>query len=244
MQLDPAHLIKRMPEEPQSPNPYAAPEVPTHVAVNEENYPDAEWMHLITNPRRFFQHLKKFRHQNGVVLVFIWVVGMAGVIDRLSAQTARGRSFDFMMDDWGAFWLAVSVGGIVAGAVDWLIGGFLFHIRVSWAGDPQRDKTDARLIYIFTSALIAVPTLALTALETATYASYRESFDFEDIDAMYLLYLFVFAGMFYSLYVSYKGVMERFQVNPRLTALWFLILPGLLYGGVAVATFAVALTMM
>lgn len=231
-----------MPDEHEQTNPYAAPDVPIEVVVDESNYPDAEWIHLVTNPRRFFQHLKKFQQQTGPVLLCIWFVGAAGVIDRISTQAGRGQSFEFVMDDWGPFWMAVGLGGILAGAVDWFIGGFFFHIRVAWAGDAQRDKTEARLIYIFTSFLIAVPTILMTALETATFANYRESFQSEEINALFPLYFVVFVAMFYSLYASYKGVTERFAVDPGRARLWFIILPGVLYVIVLAAVFMVALS--
>ncbi len=191
---------------------------------------EAKWLHLFTNPRRFFRHLEKFRKQSAMILLAILLVGMGESLDRMSDAKADDFPFPEMIDNWAYFWLGIGGMGLLNGAVDWLIGGWFFHMRVRWSGDLHRDKTEARLIYIFTSMIIALPTLAIGLVETLVFESHRETRTMDKLVWWMPMWGLVLVSMFYSIYASYQGVLVRFQVDPEQARRWFLILPGMLYG--------------
>jgi hypothetical protein len=82
----------------------------------------------------------------------------------------------------------------------------------------------------------AAPLILYTVVETATYADAVEAYQAE---SLWPLLLIVF--LFWSLVTSYCGVRTLFQVSRWRARMWFMILPGILYGmllGVVAAVFA------
>jgi hypothetical protein len=134
---------------------------------------------------------------------------------------------------WLGFWGFALLGGAVAGAVLWYVGGWWYRVRLKWAGADNPDPTLARLVYIYSGFVVAGPMVAAALLQTITFPSYRVASEAETLYPFLLL-----AFPLWSIVVSYNGVTARFAMRRWAARMWFLILPGLLYafafGAVAV----------
>lgn len=218
----------------------AGVESPVRAPMDADPQPRAHaalWLvYLFVRPRLFFQ---SFVIDSTPLLtaLCVWTFGMMGVIDRLDTQELRGRPLLFA-ESWGAYWAMICLGGVFAGLIYFGIGGWWYRVRLQWSGAVDPDAALARRVYVFATQVVALPTLAVTVVETSSFPTPGASAG-SDGSLWYLAFL-VFP--FWSVWNSYVGVRTAFAVRRGAAMLWFLILPSIVYalvfGAVMVAMVA------
>ena len=175
---------------------------------------------LVLHPERFFAALLRDRN-NQLPLLAIWLRGMAGAIDSLDMRISTGRlaADSPILSSWVTLWLTVIAAGVIGGALVWLLGGWWYRVRLRFSGARDVDERAARLVFIHAELVWAVPMLVWTILVTPIYPTYHAA----HMDAP--LTLSVIATLPWSIWVSYRGVRQCFDVTPVKARIWFLILP-------------------
>lgn len=208
--------------------PHSQPElIDSQQAMRPPLHPSGLW-DLFFSPSRFFA--ERTLDWSPYHLVAIWIVGMSATIDRIDRNLIRAdlgsprQGLEIFAEIWGGYWFIVLLGGLMSGAFIWLVGGWWYRVRLGWSGAMRADKREARLVYIYASLVSALPSILVMVFATLLfkdYAAYRSSEEYWSS----LLILF----LFWSVVVSYKGVMTRFDVHRGKAQLWFLWLPIMVY---------------
>ena len=156
---------------------------------------------------------------------------MAAVLDRIDWNLAKvdlgtgGDSITVALaQSWKALWIFILVFGTLSGAMGWLIGGWWYRKRLEWSGARSPDPAEARLVWLYTGLIAAVPALLLLLLDTYRYEDYLQAWEFTG-----LLGLIPVLALFWSVYISYKGATTRFVLKVWPARAWFFIIPLLLY---------------
>ncbi len=189
---------------------------------------------LYFRPSRFFS--ERFLDIPAFYLAAIWLVGVAAGIDRIdtnlikedlgSPRTSPG--LEILTESWIAYWAFALIGGIMAGAVIWLLNGWWYRVRLGWSGASNLDKKEVRLVYIFTNVVVALPALLITIAISFAYDNYFEFWMSDDPWATSLAIVSLIFP-FWSILVSYRAVRVRFDVLRGRSILWFFALPTLIY---------------
>lgn len=182
---------------------------------------------LLLRPERYFETLLRTASKRLPWLV-IWVCGVAQVIDNLDMQllTGRSRADAAILTNWVVLWEFALIGGIIAGLVNWLIGGWWYRVRIYLSGARGVDKRQARLVFVHSLLVLYVPSLVWLVLVTMVYSDYRAAYAESPL-------VFAFVPIFpWSAWVSYRGVRHCFDVRPGRARVWFLILPLTVYAAV------------
>lgn len=158
------------------------------------------------------------------LLVLIWFFGMGSTADRLTGSLQDYSS-------WGEIWAIVLIGGVLAGAIGYYIGGWWYNVRVGWSNGKENVEM-ARGIYLFTSLPIALTSILMLLLNQMSYGQdYLDSY-YSDASTVDVLFLFVFlAALIYTIRLSYKAVLELMGVERKRAIGWFIVLPAVFYGG-------------
>jgi len=180
------------------------------------------WLvYLFFRPRRFFQHFV-VDSTPGLTALCAWIYGMTGAMDSLEA-TPPGES-RVTGWSWLTYWTVVGVGGVLAGALYFFIGGLWYRVRLGWSGAGRPAPALARRVYLFASQVVAIPWLLAMVVATSVFESPEAAEQTESgWFALPLLFLF------WSCWCSYVGVRTAFVVQRGLAMLWFLILPAAFY---------------
>jgi hypothetical protein len=118
----------------------------------------------------------------------------------------------------------VALLGLISAGFGWLVGGWWYRVRLEWSGAKDPDPTEARLVWVYTGLVSALPSLMLLLLDTFRYEDYLESWEETG-----LLTLIPALALFWSVYVSYRAATTRFALKAVPARLWFFALPLLLY---------------
>jgi ABC-type glycerol-3-phosphate transport system permease component len=189
-------------------------------------------LNLYFKPTKFFSSqiaLGKTKY----LLFIVWIVGISGSIDRideklLQAEVGNRASLDSMLsrivDSWLSFWPFVLLVGAVGGYLLYLGAGWWYNVRLYWSGAKNHDKFSGRVVYLYSSFIVAFPSIVYVLISMFVYSSYREAFNSDKIFSSLLL---IFS--FWSVIVSYKAVKTTFNVVNSKARIWFLILPILIY---------------
>lgn len=198
------------------------PQRPPHLAF---------WLfYLFLKPRRFFAHFP-YLAAGFTVLYATYVVGVAQMIDTFSTQLTNEElkgvngPFHRAAQSWGLYWGICLGMGILAAVFLYGIGGWWYNKRLVFCKVAEPDITLARRVYIFATLVAALPLLLLAAVDTALYASPLEA-----NRAGPLYYLAGLLFLFWSVYVSYRGVRTVFDAAAWRARVWFLLLPSGVYG--------------
>jgi hypothetical protein len=173
-------------------------------------------------------------------LIVAWIAGITSAIDRFDVNLVRselmGRATPtaFLMDSWLAFWPFILAVGAVYAAMVWLIGGWWYRMRLSWAGAANPDPFAARIVYIHQDLVVGLPAVISTVIQTFVFESYRAAWASDEAWSGLLI---IFIG--WSCIASYKAVRAAFAVGKWKARFWFLILPMGFY--LAVGVFAGAM---
>ncbi len=202
--------------------------------------PDRLWM-LFVRPRRFFERRYPLDHLPSLLLVLM-CMGIAYASGRMEKnmmqadldQASAGweKLAPLLTESWLGFWGTMLVVGVMGAAWAWYVGGWWYRVRLGWAGDPEPDRVQARLVYSYASLVQALPHVVVLLVQTATYESYRAAWESPDLwPTLGLPFIFL------SVWTSYRGVRASFAVRTGPALVWFVVLPALLYlltiGGIA-----------
>jgi hypothetical protein len=222
------HRLMEEPPRPSRDSSDADYAPPSHTAPELEPPHWSLWLlYLVFRPKSFFETFV-IRSVPVLTAITAWIYGTAGVMDRIETRVVlSSRSnpiYDVMRQDWLVYWIGAAVLGLLGGAMYYAIGGWWYSVRLRWSGAQNPDRYLARRVYIYSAQAYAVPYLLYTAWESTTYASPAAASNADDVWAF-----LVIAAMFWSIYISYRGVRTAFDVRRWLARLWFLILPGIVY---------------
>ncbi|MFC1851984.1 hypothetical protein ACFL27_17465 [candidate division CSSED10-310 bacterium] len=209
-------IINKEPIEPQ-----ASPLLPRNV------------VDLFIHPTKFFSSQIAIGKKPYFYFV-TWCYGICHIIDRIDRNILRsnlGRPRQgwevlgpYLTESWPDFWAFVLITGALAGLILWSIGGWWYHVRLHWSGHSRPDPKLARLVFIYSSFVMALPTILVTLVQTVIYGNYQEAFSADELWSSFVL-LFPF----WSSLVSYKGAMTLFELNRARALMWFVILPFIVY---------------
>ncbi len=207
-------------------------------APRRPNY--ALWLfYLYFRPARFYREFV-VEHLWFTTVVASLLFGMSRTINRLDTQFAGanpGSRALYASMSWGNYWLMVAAIGVFAAAIFFLLGGWWYRVRLLWSGVPDPDRILARRVYVYASTIHALPTVLVTAWDTARYPNPLSAVNGPFNAAHVLLVL----APFWSFVVSYIGVRTVFNAKGFRAALWFLILPTIIYGILAALLLAAVL---
>jgi hypothetical protein len=130
-----------------------------------------------------------------------------------------------ILDGWIVYWCVAILGGFAGGYIIYLIGSWFYNVRLKWSGGTSNIET-SKHIYLY-SAAVANAAVILSAIITFILTNKPS----DDISIYYSLItiLFVMAFSFYSIYVSFCGVITITDVDHNKARLWFLVLPIAVY---------------
>lgn len=178
---------------------------------------------LLFNAKRFFsEHLsfcKKY------YIWFVYIVGVGFIIDGFdvgfikAALREQTKEIDMLSSwSWTWYWFLVLLFGAPYGLLRWWIGGWWYKIRIKWSGAKRPDPFKARLIYISSSFVYFFPLIIVAIVNNFIFKTPWEACFKGSITVAALF-------SFWSLYVSYIGVINNFDLNKWKARLWFIILP-------------------
>jgi hypothetical protein len=192
------------------------------------------WLvYLFFRPRMFFQNFV-IESAPGLTALCAWIYGVSGALDwiesRLMPEIAPGLG-----DSWRAYWTLALVLGVVQGAFFFAIGGWWYRVRLEWSGASNPDRALARRVYLFASQVLAIPWIAMTACDTATYDNPGAAV--AAAGGWWAAVAIVFPV--WSCWNSYVGVRTAFVVRRGAARLWFFILPCAFYAVFVIGVAAV-----
>ncbi len=209
-----------------------------HQSLNVPATPTVEpphwslWLfYLVFRPRAFFETYVLVSIP-ALTVLSAWIFGAAGAIERFETRltfSSDNPIYATMAANWGHYALIVAGLGALAGALYFAIGGWWYHVRLTWAAAESPSPSLARRVYLYSAQAYAVPVVLYSLWQAGVYATPAEALTGNDP-----WWMITVAGLFWSVYVSYRGVRTAFVVERWPARWWFLILPGLFYA----ATFA------
>lgn len=184
---------------------------------------------LFLSPTEYFKSAPL--DQGYAWLLVAWLSGITSVIGRVDQRMLRadlgGTGADSMagaVDSWPTFWGFVLGFGVLWAAWNWWIGGWWYRVRLRWSGAVDADPRQARLVYMFAGVVFTLPTVLYTIVQSAVHANYRAAWQAEaGWDAIILVFVF------WSVVVSWRGVLAVFPVRRTRALWWFAVLPASLY---------------
>jgi hypothetical protein len=169
---------------------------------------------LFISPRKFFRQSIDDDDKSSLLYVAL-LMGIASVPDGVS---------DIIIGEWTSFWFISIIGGFISAIFIWHLGGWWYRMRLRFSGAVKPDKRKARYVYIYSSFVYAAPAVLIYLILTASFKSYAEA-----IEEGIVFYLPMIGFLFYSIFTSYFGAREVFNVSKWKGRLWFIILPGFFY---------------
>jgi hypothetical protein len=192
--------------------------------------------YLYFRPKIFFRYF--VRSESALIVTLcVFTFGVSSTIDRIESRTILQKTPEVFLTSWASYWAMVLVGGVIGGALLYLIGGWWYRVRIGWSGAHNPDGDLARRIYVYTAQIVAIPLIIVTVWETIHFPNPTASFYAEGS----VWYFLLLAFPFWAIWISFRGVLQVFQTRLVPSLLWFLILPGLLNGAGLVVLFAASL---
>ncbi len=201
-------------------------------AIQPEGMHWSMWLvHLYLRPKQFFETFA-LRSVPPLTVLTSWLFGMGGVIDRIETRVLLSHRqeevYAAIRSSWGIYWAVVVVLGALGGAFFYGVGGWWYKVRVRWSGAAEPDMPLVRRVYIYSAQTWAVPALFYALWETHRFDSPVAAAQATDIASLVGAWAVVLA-VYWSVYVSYRGVRTVFPVRLWLARLWFGILPTVVY---------------
>lgn len=202
------------------------------------------WLvHLYFQPKRFFEHFSVMATRFTTIYT-AWIVGTAECMSRVTEEITK-RQFlgghvrvpELVLTSWPAYWAFCAGVGVFGAALFYKIGGWWYITRLRFCNDSNADRSLARSAYIFSSTVWAFPIVLSSAISSIRYSTPLAS----ENSSMLWAFVLLVPTPFWSIYTSYRAVRTLFDGVRWKVRLWFLLLPGLVYGAVFVAIFVVAL---
>ncbi|SMB91717.1 hypothetical protein SAMN00120144_2450 [Hymenobacter roseosalivarius DSM 11622] len=198
---------------------------------------------LVLNPAAFFR--STYGQQDApawVFLVFGLGYGIDKVDQRLVKYDLQGKldQIDFL-NYWSGFWLISSI-DIIGGYIVYLIGGWFYNVRLKWANGSS-DFTKSRYLYLY-SGIISSSVIILSALIETCIQKRPYEPDADTTVVSLATFVAILTAVYYSVYVSYQGVLAVTDADPKKARIWFFYLPILIYTLSYIAIFGVIISML
>jgi len=185
-------------------------------------------VYLFVKPEKFFKTFGVLSIPTLTAFI-AWACGVSSIMDRIELRSMlssrQSPLYEALLSAWPIYWIGSAVLGILSGLGLYWIGGWWYRVRLDWSGAKKPDATLARRVYLYATLVSSLPYLLYTVWTTWHYETPRDAANGDDLGVW-----FVLAALFWSIYVSYRGVRTTFVVKRWRSRLWFLILPGLIYG--------------
>ncbi len=226
---------------PEFSDPFQDP-IPTSEfsqAIEPEHPHWSLWLpYLFVRPQLFFQTFV-LRSIPVLTVLTAWLYGVASVLDQIGPQGdlygGENPISDLIAQNWTIYWIFAALMGILGGVC-------LRDRRLVVPPAPelvrrrQPDPYLARRVYIFSAQAYVIPYLLYTAWEVTAYPNPAAAAAGDDLTSITIV-----AAMFWSVYVSYRGVRTAFDVRRWAARIWFAILPTAVYAVVFGAVVAASL---
>ena len=201
-------------------------DTPKTVASEPTSVSETDKVNFFEYFKQCFTNFSKFAQEHLVtskpkyLLLAIWLLGIGSAADRLTSSDSSS---------WGEVWAIVLVGGILAGALAYYIGGWFYHVRVGWSKGTGSIDT-ARNIYTFSSLPISVTAIGSLIFNHLAYGSdYFVTYAYDASSVDVIFGLLALAAIGYSIYISYRGVRDVMHVQKGLGIFWFVVAPAIFY---------------
>lgn len=185
------------------------------------------WPYLLfLRPKIFFTHFVLEASPLLTALAAL-IYGISGAIDELEERLLRaelkgqGHIFLPLISNWRSYWILCVALGVLSAFFYFWIGGWWYKKRLAFCGAKDADTSLSRRVYLFASQVYAIPGLIYALWETGHYPTPLAARSGSDIGG-----LVVVICLFWSVYVSYRGVRTAFEVRRWAARFWFMILPG------------------
>ncbi|QNN22460.1 hypothetical protein HED60_09290 [Planctomycetales bacterium ZRK34] len=186
--------------------------------------------YLFFRPRLFFIHFV-LTAVPALTVLAAWAYGIASTINRMERNAMRSDQTvnEAMLGSWSVYWVVVATGGILSGGLYWLFGGWWYNKRLRFCGVHKgpMETMLGRRVYLYAALTLALPTIGMTLYETIKYPTPLDTFGGNDDYWLYLLFM-IFP--FWSIWTSYAGATTCFDLKRGKAILWFIVLPGIVYG--------------
>lgn len=201
-------------------------DTPKTVASKPISVSETDKVNFFEYFKQCFTNFSKFAQEHLVtskpkyLLLAIWLLGIGSAADRLTSSDSSS---------WGEVWAIVLVGGILAGALAYYIGGWFYHVRVGWSKGTGSIDT-ARNIYTFSSLPISVTAIGSLIFNHLAYGSdYFVTYAYDASSVDVIFGLLALAAIGYSIYISYRGVKDVMHVQKGRGIFWFVVAPAIFY---------------
>lgn len=206
------------------------------------------WSKLTFAPKRFFR--ENFRNGQSPFFALTFIVfSVASGIDRvdnaLSKQIIKGNGAAIaqVFGSWPSYAILLAFGSLVAGAIYWVFGSWFYNVRIGWARG-EKDSDRAKFLYLYSFFLPSLFTVLVKGIEIVTNpGGPLDSLQAEITTADIILALVGIACLFWSIYISYRGVREAAGVERGLGLFWFAVMPAVVYSLSLLALIAVFATL-
>lgn len=191
------------------------------------------WMELFFKPTLFYKKRLRNAHKEPAYFNFVLIVfGIGYGINRMDSQLIkidmRGDLLKFgFLNNWFVYWLIVIFGGLIGGYFTYLIGGWFYDVRIRWS-KGTRDLNKSRYMYLYSGVVFYIVVMIETIIAMFFYRhpySTSEVNTVFDISSSIILLFFIF----YSIYISFKGVRSITNAEKNRSILWFIVLPIIYY---------------
>ena len=193
--------------------------------------PDTGWharhlLDLFVRPARFFASRQPWVADELLVLV-AYIAGVNSTIGRIEQRMMRadagGEALPpFITESWMGFWITVLLVSVISGIILWNLGAWWYKVRLNWCGAGERDSERARVVFLYSRMVWALPALLLQVIDTFRFGNYVGSWNDESLVPLLML-----PFPFWSFAVSYRGVRTVFDVRGEFALWWFLMAPSI-----------------
>lgn len=186
------------------------------------------WKTLFFSPSKFFMdHLEQGSHNPLYFYIAFIVLSVGGGVEHMNKLLMKNDlkgTFELVekYNNWTSFLLWAVVGGLVGGILKYLLGGWFVNLRIRFSGG-SKDKHKSRMIYIFSEVIFNCVVILATIVSIFVKVTPMEQEPFASFDLM--VFFISLSFMFYSVYVSYRGVVTITDVNRTKAKFWFLVVP-------------------
>lgn len=197
--------------------------------------------HLFIFPRKFFSRIV-ILGKKPYLYIITYLIGITTIMDQIDGKLFTNRTnidsiYYDISQSWFYYWsfsLLLAVGGAL---IVWQLGGWWYRKRLQLSGDKDPDKFEVRYVYLYSSFVNTLPYLIVAILYTFLYKNYLLALASDEV-----LYLIPLAFLFLSIYTSYSGASEVFNIIKRRAMIWFVILPGIFYSLITVLSVFLLIT--
>ncbi len=194
---------------------------------------------LFIRPGRFFRD-RASRMSLWFLLLAAWIAGILRADENMEQMFMKRPEMAFS-GSWSSYVLVIGVLGFLAGLLIYLIMGWWFRARLFFCGVRAAHKRTARAIYLTSRLVACIGAVVLLIWEAVTFDTPVDAWATATISHVALGAL-VMLFLIWSVVISWRGVRAVFPSAGRVrAAIFFLVLPLLLYIGAFAIVFAAGL---